>query len=278
MTSSTDSARPRATPGPDETLDRLSNTLRILQRRKGHRATSDDVLLAGVAAEVGPAAGRVLDLGTGKGTVALLLARRLPRARIVGVEAFAQSHALALRNAALNGLAGRFDPRLGDLRDPSVLAREAPFDLVTGAPPFMPPGTGVMPRDEQRAAGRFELRGGIEDYALTAARHLARDGAAVLLMDGRSRQRTEAALVGAGLHLRLLTAIVPRPARPPTFWVAVAGLRHEGPPTIGVLAMRGLEGSAWSPRYAALRAALDLDAAASDTLPTRAPGESTPRP
>ena len=39
-------------PGPDETLDVLSNSLRILQRRKGHRATSDDVLLAGVAGSV----------------------------------------------------------------------------------------------------------------------------------------------------------------------------------------------------------------------------------
>ncbi len=247
------------TPGPGETLDRLSNTLRILQRRRGHRATSDDVLLAAFAAEARPDARRVLDLGTGKGTVALLLARRLPAAHIVGVEAFPESHRLAVRNAALNGLADRFDARAGDLRDPAVLADEAPFDLVTGAPPFMPPGSGILPRDPQRAAGRFELRGGIEDYAATAARHAAPDGRVVLLMDGRSRARTLAALHAAGLSVQLLTAVCPRPGRAPTYQIAVAA-RHRPPaPTAQVLNMRGHQGDDWSPGYRSLRARLDLD-------------------
>lgn len=246
-------------PGPDETLDRLSNTLRILQRRRGHRATSDDVLLAWAGAEACPEARRVLDLGTGKGTVALLLARRLPAAHVVGVEAFAQSQRLAVRNAALNGLSARFEPRLGDLRDRAVLAGEAPFDLITGAPPFMPPGTGVLPRDAQRAAGRFELRGGIEDYAEAAARYLAPGGRAVLLMDGRSRARTEAAIARAGLSCRRLTGVLPRPGRPATFWIAVAGRALSETVEVHALVMRAAEGDGWSAAYRAARAALDLD-------------------
>lgn len=246
-------------PGPDETLDRLSRTLRILQRRRGHRATSDDVLLAWAGAEARPDARRVLDLGTGKGTVALLLARRLPAARLVGVEAFEQSHGLAVRNAALNGLSDRFDPRRGDLRDPAPLVGQAPFDLITGAPPFMPPGTGVLPSDAQRAAGRFELRGGVEDYARAAARHLAPDGRLVLLMDGRSRARTEAALRDAGLTCRRMTGILPRPGRPATYWIAVGAWHDAGPTRVDGWAMRDAAGDGWSPAYAAARAALDLD-------------------
>lgn len=246
-------------PGPDETLDRLSRTLRILQRRRGHRATSDDVLLAWAATRARPDARRVLDLGTGKGTVALLIARRLPAARIVGVEAFPESHALAVRNAALNGLAARFEPRLGDLRDPAVLAGEAAFDLVCGAPPFMPPGSGVQPRDAQRAAGRFELRGGIEAYAATAAARLAEGGIAALLMDGGSRDRTARAIADSGLHLRGLIAVHPRPSRPPTYWIALAGHAPIAGPPIEALAMRLEAGEAWSPAYAAVRGALELD-------------------
>ncbi len=245
-------------PGPDETLDRLNARLRILQRRRGHRATSDDVLLAWAALEARPAARRQLDLGTGKGTVALLLLDALPRLASVGVEALPQSHALARRNAALNGLAHRFEPRLGDLRDPAVLADTAPFDLVCGAPPFMPPGSGLLPRDPQRAAGRFELRGGVEDYAATAARHLAPGGAVVLLMDGHGEARLRAAICGAGLALRRMVRVVPRPAAPPTYWIGTAETTA-GPCAERTLAMRGAEGEAWSPAYAAVRALLALD-------------------
>ena len=239
-------------PSPDETLDRLSNTLRILQRRRGHRATSDDVLLAGFAAEARPDARRILDLGTGKATVAMLLARRLVNAQVVGVEAFAQSHALATRNVALNGLAGRIDPRLGDVRDAAVLAGEAPFDLICGAPPFMPLGSGVLPSDPQRAAGRFEIRGGVEGYAEAAFRQLAPGGTVVLLMDGHGHDRLIAAL---GRGLRRLTAVVPRVGQPPTYWI---GVGSDEPATCETNTFVMRDGDVWSGEYAALRSALDL--------------------
>lgn len=240
-------------PGPDETLDRLSNTLQILQRRRGHRATSDDVLLAGFAVKERPHATRMLDLGTGKATVAMLVARTLPEVQIVGVEAFAQSHALALRNVALNGLGDRIDPRLGDLRDPSVLDGEAPFDLICGAPPFMPLGSGVLPSDPQRAAGRFEIRGGVEGYAETAFRHLAPGGTIVLLMDGHGRDRLVAAL---GSGLRRLTAVLPRAGKAPTYWIGIAS---DTPAACVEDAFVMRDGDAWSATYGALRRALDLD-------------------
>lgn len=248
---------PELLPRPDETLDVLSRTLRILQRRRGHRAASDDVALAWAAARASPGARRVLDLGCGKGTVALLLLRRLPEACAVGVEAFAESHALAMRNAVLNGLSDRFEPRLGDLRDPAVLAGEQPFDVVTGAPPFMPVGTGVMPADPQRAAGRFELRGGVEGYALAAARHLAPSGRAVLLMDGAGGARAQAAVRVAGLHCRRVTGVRPRPGRPETYWIVEAA--HEpGGCLRETLAMRGEVGDAWSADWQRVRAEMDL--------------------
>ncbi len=250
---------PALEPTADETLDRLSGTLQVLQRRRGHRATSDDVLLAGLALRFAPSARRLLDLGTGKGTVALLLARALPDARVVGVEAVPQSHALAVRNARLNGLEARFEPRLGDLRAHDTWANAAPYDLVTGAPPFMPLGTGPLPADPQRAAGRFELRGGIEAYAEAAARALSPDGRVVLLMDGRGLDRMLRALQAFGLAARAHVEVRPRPASPPTYQVVVAAV---GPanaaPLAEVLPMRGDVGEAWSSAYQALRERLDL--------------------
>jgi len=243
-------------PQPGETLDRLSRSLRLLQRVRGHRATSDDVILAGLAARYAPRARRILDLGSGKGTVALLLARRLPHSRIIGVEAVAESHALAIRNARLNGLSDRYEARLADLRDPEVLRGEPPFDLICGAPPFMRPGTGVLPTDPQRAAGRFELRGGVEDYVAAAASR--QGGTVVMLVDGTGGPRLELAFARAGLGMTHLITVVPRPGRPATYCIGIAGAGPGRPDT--TLPMRGPAGDAWSPAYAELRAELELDA------------------
>ncbi len=242
--------------GLDEglSLDRLSSTLQILQHRRGHRATSDDVILAGIAAAARPDANRVLDLGTGKGTVGLLLCSALPACTVVGIEAEPASHALALKNVALNRLEARFEPRLGDLREAPI---EATYDLVCGAPPFMPVGSGVLPQHPLRAAGRFELRGGIEDYAKAVDRALAAGGRGVLLMDGLSDTRAREALRCAGLKVLEEQRISPRPGRPPTYRVYTCARRgEEGEARLW--SMRGATGPDWSATYAALRARLQV--------------------
>jgi tRNA1(Val) A37 N6-methylase TrmN6 len=246
-------------------LDRLSLDLWLLQKIRGHRATSDDVLLAGFGLSAAPDVWCLLDLGTGKGTVALLLCGALPHVRAVGVEAEPASADLALRSARLNGLAGVYAPRQGDLRDPAVLDDAGLFDLVCGAPPFMPVGSGVLPQDPLRAAGRFELRGGIADYARVAAQHLAPEGRVVLLMDGHGLTRLSAAFIQAGLQLDALHAVGPRPGAPPTYWIGVGGRRQiPGPPgPAGAiprsrLDLRSTEGDGWSQDYCDLRQRLRL--------------------
>jgi tRNA1Val (adenine37-N6)-methyltransferase len=243
---------------PDETIDRLTSKLNIVQKRRGHRAASDDMLLAWAAAQAQPEARRVLDLGSGKGTVAMLLLQRLPHCRAVGLEALQISHELAIRNAHLNSLKDRWDPRLGDLRDPSALAGEARFDLITGAPPFMPVGSGVMPKDPQRAAGRFELRGSIRDYAETSAKNLARGGKAVFLMDGleSSKLRTIQALAAAGLFVNQIIAVHPSPGRSPIYWIFETG-PDSGSTAEQSLFIRNGDTNAFSPDFEAIRREMD---------------------
>lgn len=243
---------------PDESLDRLTSRLRIIQKRRGHRAASDDTLLAWAAARAHPRAERILDLGSGKGTVAMLLLQRLPRCRVVGLEALQSSHELAVRNSLLNELTDRWVPRLGDLRDPAALSDELPFDLITGAPPFMPAGTGVLPNDRQRAAGRFELRGGVFEYAAAAARHLAPDGKVVLLMDGlyQSRNRTCQAIASAALFLRSTVAVSPHPGKDPVYLIFEAAF-HPGPVRAQSLFIRETAGGRLSAEYDAVRQEMD---------------------
>jgi len=98
------------------TDDLLTPSVRVYQRRNGHRFSSDDVATAYVAFTTRPDAQRVLDLGCGLGSVLLLLAWKLPEAELAGVEAQAVSFALLERNVARSGFAGRIRIAHGDLR------------------------------------------------------------------------------------------------------------------------------------------------------------------
>src|SRR5262245_33857947 len=69
---------PDLLPGPDETLDRLAGNFCIFQLRGGHKYSTDDLLCAYFACEAALSRGvsvrRALDLGSGIGSVAMLVA------------------------------------------------------------------------------------------------------------------------------------------------------------------------------------------------------------
>ncbi len=183
----------------DETLDAISGHFRIFQLRQGHRFSTDDILTAWYGSTCVPTASRVLDLGSGIGSVATVAAWRLPGARLVTVEAQDESVRLSRKSVAYNGLSDRCDIRHGDFRDGTQLAGEAPFDLVLGSPPYFPEGTGLHGDHPQKIACRFELRGDIADYARVAAAHLARGGVFACVFPEEQRDRVERAAAQAGL-------------------------------------------------------------------------------
>ncbi len=157
-------------------LDAISGQFKLFQYKKGHRFSTDDVLAAWYGTSNAPSPSRVLDLGSGIGSVAMVAAWRLPGARFVTVEAQDISIALARKSAAYNGLTERFDLRLGDFRDPGVLGEGEVFDLVLGSPPYFPLEEGVHGDHPQKIACRFEVRGDVSHYCATAAQHLAPGG------------------------------------------------------------------------------------------------------
>lgn len=262
----------------DEGLDFLSEGRWIIQRSKGHRAGSDDQILAWRLYQswTQSTAPKVLELGAGKFTISLILSALWPQAQFVGIEAFEESYELAKKNIKLNQVEQRLFPILGDLREAEVLQSalnlnelEEGFDLICGAPPFMPIGSGVMPKDPQRTSGRFELKGGVEAYLKAMGHCLAARSSsrAYLLMDGANHGRTLKAIEQEkSLKLIEWIEISPRPNAAiiyEVFELASAQIFNDGH-TLSprqaafCLSQRASTGEQWSTAYQQLRVQLGL--------------------
>ena len=208
-------ATSNAQPAPGETLDAISGHFRLYQLSRGHRFSTDDVLTAWYGTTWCPSASRVLDLGSGIGSVGMIAAWRLPGASFVTIEAQSESVALARRSAAYNGLDVRYEIRLGDFRAAGALGNDERFDLVLGSPPYFAPGTGVEGDHPQKVACRFELRGDIADYARVAAAHLTAGGVFACVFPEEQRQRVEQAARAASLVIVRRRPVVFREGEPP---------------------------------------------------------------
>lgn len=198
------------------TEDHLTIGWKILQRKRGHRHSTDDLLTGWYAAEkTSPERRRLLDLGAGIGTVGMLLLWRSPDATLVSIEAQEISFALLEKNIARNDLGARVRAIHGDLRH--VRLEGETFDVVTGSPPYFDPKDGIVSADSQRAHARFELRGDVVDYCKAARAALAPGGRFVFCFPTNQRARAERAVSDTGLAIVTSRDVIPRRGIAPLF-------------------------------------------------------------
>ena len=163
-----------------ETLDALfSGALKLFQSRHGYRFSLDALLLAHFVTV--KRRERVIDLGTGNGVIALVLARLHDDIAIAGVEIQSAMVERAARNIRLNQLAKQIRVHAGDVRAIETIAARASFDAAVCNPPYRQASSGrSSPNDEKRIA-RHECCGGLGDF-LEAAGFVLRSKGRVALV------------------------------------------------------------------------------------------------
>lgn len=87
-----------------------------------------------------PKNGRVLDLGSGCGTLGLLLCARDDSCRVTGIELSAPAHRGALHNIRRNGLEGRLESLNTDVRTIRQLVTPGSFSVCVANPPYFSGG------------------------------------------------------------------------------------------------------------------------------------------
>ncbi len=259
------------------TDDPLTSRFRIWQRKRGHRYSLDDVLTAYEALQVCPSPGRYLDLGCGIGSVWLMVCDRGAPQQVDAIEAQDISAQMVRENIRRNEAAVNFVH--GDLRDASAQeGLRAPFDLITGTPPYAPPGTATPSPDSQRAHARVELRGGIEAYLEAAAALLAPRGDLVVCSSADAARVLRAAKKTSFVPRRQVAAI-PRAGRDPLFYVwhmsRAEDVPEDSPLEQVEFVARDAQG-ARTEAYVALRAFFGLPLQSQSASTTQAPATSTP--
>ncbi|MGQ0589169.1 MAG: peptide chain release factor N(5)-glutamine methyltransferase [Sphingosinicella sp.] len=135
------------------------------------RADSESLIEAAVAQFQGGAPAKILDLGTGPGTLLLAALDQWPQARGLGVDASEAALGYARANAERLGMAPRAEWRLGDWAQ----AIDERFDLILVNPPYVEDATALIPGVVDWEPG-FALFGGVDglDHYRALAPQLAR--------------------------------------------------------------------------------------------------------
>lgn len=106
---------------------------KIHQDRCAMKISTDAVLLGSLAD--GEQAERILDIGTGTGVVALMLAQRFPNAQITAVEIDDDAAEQAQENFQESPFSSRLELFFGKFQD---FQAEEQFDLLVSNPPYFP--------------------------------------------------------------------------------------------------------------------------------------------
>jgi release factor glutamine methyltransferase len=164
------------------------------------RADSETLIEVAVAHFGDRAPRRILDLGTGPGTLLLAALDQWPGATGLGVDASEAALAYARRNAEALGMAKRAELRAGDWAE----AIDERFDLILTNPPYI--GTQeVLPAEvgeHEPAEALFAGGDGLEDYRRIVPelpRLLGPGGIAVIEIGSTQAEAVAAMVTQAGL-------------------------------------------------------------------------------
>ena len=164
----------------------------VRQERCAMKVGTDGTLL-GAWAELAKADGRVLDIGTGTGLMALMMAQRYPKARVTAIDIDEMAVSQARENVARSPFANRIEVRQADVNafEPTEM-----FDSIVCNPPFF--NHALVCPDNQRTQARHTTSLSYQQLMSAAWRLLNEEGLfSVIIPNDFFRQlESEAHLAG----------------------------------------------------------------------------------
>lgn len=167
---------------------------------------TDGVLLGAWASAAG---GRILDIGTGSGLIALMLAQRCPEAAIDAIDIDHTAVAQANANFAASPWGNRLHALLADVNT----YHAEPYDLIVANPPFF--SNSLPAKGEKRQQARHDDTLTLDQLFAAARRLIAAGGRLAVVLPAESRVSAIALAADNSLTLARATTIVTRPDAEP---------------------------------------------------------------
>ena len=215
----------------------------VHQQRSAMKVGTDGVLI-GAWASVRETDRTILDIGTGTGLIALMMAQRTPEAQIVAVEIDAESAEQASENFAESPWSDRIRVERCAVQE---FATEQKFDLILSNPPYFVDSHKCP--DESRNLARHTDTLSFAELMRAAERLLAPDGRFAVIVP------SEAALsvIAAGrLHLVRRCDVRTKPNAAPKRVMLEFSPRFEGAALREELTIGDGTSGGYSPEYVAL--------------------------
>jgi len=159
---------------------------------------------------------RMLDVGTGTGVIALMLAQRYPEACVDAIDIDADAAAQAARNAALSPFADRVQVICRRVQD-----HQGCYDAIVSNPPYFIDS--LQAPDRQRSLARHADTLSYRDLMEAAWRLLADDGQLSVVVPFDYRQRMADEAIFRGFFASRLCAVRTTPAKPPRRYLMAFG-------------------------------------------------------
>lgn len=170
---------------------------------------TDGVLLGAWAnAPLGPC--RILDIGTGTGLVALMMAQRFTEAEVVGIDIDEEAASEAQENAAASPFSDRMTIIYGDA---TKIEDNEGFDAIVCNPPYFVDSL-TCPQD-QRTLARHTISLTYEQLMKSASRLLKDDGFFSIVIPTENNDTIESAAAFAGLMISRICLIKTTPNKFP---------------------------------------------------------------
>lgn len=154
---------------------------------------------------------RILDVGTGSGLIALMLAQRCPKARIEAIEIDADAVCQAEENFRLSPWKERLSVQQISLQE-FAKEREEQYGLVVSNPPYFVDS--LKNPDQQRQAARHTDTLSYSELVCCAAKLLRDNGMLAVIIPTEAKETILEEAAKAGLCLARLVHVYSKPGKP----------------------------------------------------------------
>jgi len=182
----------------------------VFHDRCAMKVGTDGVLL-GAWANVRDAA-QILDIGTGTGLIALMVAQRNPTAKIQAIDIDADAVGQAEKNIQDSPFASRISVSKSSLQD-LALSMQPKFDAIVCNPPFFE--NSLKPSVRQRSLARHSESLPMEELLRASKKLLSERGAISLILPSGNLQKTKTICEELSLHIVRHTTVKSLPDSPP---------------------------------------------------------------